>query len=59
MLLYSMEEVKELIHPGIILTVQGEEYEVTSMITDPEQIRAGKIANVRAVHGDDTFILKK
>ena len=56
---YNMEEVKELIHPGMILTVQGEEYEVTSLITDPEQIRAGKIANVKAVHGNDTFILKK
>lgn len=59
MLQYNMEEVKELIHPGMILIVQGEEYEVTSLITDPEQIRAGKIANVKAVHGDDTFILKK
>ena len=59
MLQYSVEEVKELIHPGMILIVQGEEYEVTNLITDPEQIRAGKIANVKAVHGDDTFILKK
>lgn len=37
MLQYNMEEVKELIHPGMILTVQGEEYEVTSLITDPEK----------------------
>lgn len=59
MLQYSVEEVKELIHPGMILTIQGEEYKVTSLITDPEQIRAGKIANIKAVHGDDTFILKK
>ncbi len=59
MLQYSAGEVKELIHPGMILTVQGEEYEVTSLITDPEKIRAGIIANVKAVHGDDTFILKK
>lgn len=56
---YNMEEVKELIHPGMILTAQGEEYEVISLITDPEQIRAGIIANVKAVHDDDTFILKK
>ncbi len=56
---YNMEVVKEQIHPGMILTVQGEEYEVTSLITDPEKIRAGIIANVKAIHGDDTFILKK
>ena len=56
---YNMKEVKEQSHPGMILTVQGEEYEVTSLITDPEKIRAGMIANVKAVHGDDTFILKK
>ena len=56
---YNMEEVKKQIHPGMILIVQGEEYEVTSLITDPEKIHAGIIVNVKAVHGDDTFILKK